>query len=328
MPRKGRRQSPPRRFTPREQPDLLVLDRFSEADLAAWKRKSEDLDALYRTMYFGLEPERLAKHSQLIDALNERPGAPITFNGWVRMVDVRWSAQPLSSAGSIRSFGGRFNIGADVDESTDFRPFPALYIGDTQETAYREFYQCEQGEDSNGLTPEDLALTRSYSSFRMRGHIERVFDVTDLDTLRPVASVLAKFRTPSTMVPIARRLGVGPAGALLIRTPSKLQETLQDRNWRTWPVQFGLPSPSQKFAELVQAAGYEAIKYRSSKKHGGTCVALLTGNIGTSATRVELMDPMPEYVKHCHLDLENADELAGWEYVRPGHRPKRLQNQE
>jgi len=279
-------------------------------------------------MYFGLEPERIARHSQLIDALNEKPGAPITFEGWVRMVDVCWSAQPLSSAGSIRGFGGRFNIGTDVDESTDFRPFPALYIGDTPETAYREFYQREQSESANGLSPEDLALARSHSSFRLRGHIERVFDVTDIDALKPVASVLAKFRTPSTMIPIARRLGIGPAGALLIRTPTKLQESMQDRNWRTWPVQFGLPSPSQKFAELLQAAGYEAIKYRSSKKHGGTCIALLTGNIGTRSTRIELMDRLPSFVKHCHLDIDNADELAGWEYVRPGHRPKRLMLEE
>lgn len=300
-------------------PNLLLLDRFSEADLRAWGKHSGDLDELNRLLYFGLEPERIRRRDEILAALLEKPAPAIDFDCWVRFVEYQWALHPLSSAGSIRSFGGRFNIGMDVDECINARPFPALYLGDCHETSYREFFQREQGDVSGGLTPQDLALTRSYTAVRMRGRVERVFDVSDINALKPIASVFAKFKTPPQLTPIARRFNIGPAAALLVRTPTRLQEILQDQNWRSWPTQFGLPSPSQKFGELLLAAGYEAVRYRSSKKHGGICLAILSSNMGTGSF-VELVDQAPEGAL-IRLDMDSADSLAGWNHVPASLRP-------
>lgn len=203
---------------PGESPlNLLTLDRFSAADLDAWRGLSAKLDELARILYFAVEPERIRRREALIDALHEKPGAPMDFEGWVRVVDTRWTLSPLSSAGSLRGYGGRFNIGRDV-ASSNTSPFPALYVGENFETAYRERFQMEQGETAGGLTPEELALGASVSSYRVRGHVERVFDASNLGSLSPVAKVLAKFKMPAEAVVIAKLLKMRKASDMLFGT--------------------------------------------------------------------------------------------------------------
>ena len=200
MPKKGRRQQPPVRIAPlRTTPDLLVLDRFNEHNLRTWAARSVDIDQLHRLLYFVTEPERRKHRGALLEALNEKPAAPETFMGWVRIVDHRWTLQPLSAGGSLRACGGRFNVGADVDESMH-RPYPALYIGEDYETAHREYFQQKhEAGKPGGLSPEELNLNRSFSAVRVSGHIERVVDVSDLAALAPVCKIwrVSSYRTAS-----------------------------------------------------------------------------------------------------------------------------------
>lgn len=84
-------------------------------------------------------------------------------------------------------------------------------------------------------------------------------------------------------------------------------------NWRTLPVQFGLPAPSHAVAELVRAAGYEAIVYRSTQG-GGRCVAVFPDLID-SGSFIELASPAPSEVEYTRLDAGSADALAGWEEI-------------
>lgn len=318
MPKRRIQQPPTRTPVGSHAPDLYLLDRFTEKDLETWNARSADLDELHRLLYLGVEPERIRKREALLNALRVKPAAPITFDRWVRMVEHRWTNAPLSSAGSLLGYGGRFNIGQDIEWSLA-KPFPALYVADSFETSYRERYQTARDAPTAGLSAEELALSVSTTTVFLRGHIERILDVSDLNALAPICRILAKIKAPAEATRFLKRLRAPQNTIQMIKTALQLQNALQFQNWRGWPVQFGVPSPSQQFGELAQAAGYEAIRYRSTKEPNGTCLAIFSASFGNQASYVELADPYPPEVRHSRLDLDSADELAGWDCL-PGSR--------
>lgn len=321
-----RRRGPPIRISgarrePNAVPGLIELDRFSAASLDAWKKLSADLDELNSQLYFGFEPQRQRHRSEMLTALESVPPVDISFSRWVRLVTYQYSMSPLSAAGSLNSYGGRFNVGLDVDQAMR-PPWPALYIADDLETAFREKFQLARGADIDGLLPEDLALQpgSSFSAVCLDGRVEKVFDLSDPAALAPLCRVLAKMKMPAEALRISRRLKLPPKALLMVRTTSALKDAVLERNWRTGPAQFGLPSPSQVLAELVRDAGFEAIQYPSTKG-GGTCLALFPDRLQSSNTEVYLADPAPAGVVHSRLSLDNADHLCGWELLRPVDRP-------
>ena len=260
-------QGPPiQDLVPRLEPGLNVLDRFSTKDLETWLARSRNLDELHQRLYFATEPERISRKTELLEALNVKP-IGVTFNNWFRVVEHRWANDPLGATGSLKSYGGRFNIGQDIEHAIG-RPFPAIYLGDSFETAWREYHQLPAKSGAlAGLTIEELSLSGSMTSVRTEGHLERVLDVTDPYAIAPVCRILAKIRMPSGIPDLLRKLRAPKNAIQMVRTAANLQRAIT-ANWRDWPVQFGLPSPSQQFAELVLAAGYEGIRYKSSKSSG------------------------------------------------------------
>lgn len=78
-------------------------------------------------------------------------------------------------------------------------------------------------------------------------------------------------------------------------------------------MQFGMPSPSQIFAELVRAAGFEGVLYESTKGPG-RCLAIFPEAL-TDDSYVELADAVPEPIKHTRLDSTTAEALCGWDDV-------------
>lgn len=115
-------------------PGLLELDRFSKAGVDRWNSISKDLDELNAILYSGLEPQRQRYHAELMEALQSVRSKPMDFDGWIRLIPWRYSNDPLSAAGSLKDYGGRFSIGSDVDKAIRL-PWPALYIAENQETA-------------------------------------------------------------------------------------------------------------------------------------------------------------------------------------------------
>ena len=305
-------QQPPAHPSKTDAPSLSVdvLDRFTEGDLETWRALSADLDELHAILYYEIQPQRMRRKQEIVDALAARNPQPLEFSDWVRIVDYRYANSPLSVVGSLRGVGGRFNIGPDTDQSIN-PPFPALYVGDSFQTAYRERYQlgAQTSGAANGLTPEDLALSVSSTSVRVRGRVERSVDVSDPKNLVAICKVLAKIKMPESARRLMRRLKLGPRQVFMITSAAQLEVALQDHNWRARPTQFGIPSISQQFAELAKSAGYEGIIYRSTKHPIGKCVALFTDNIGSDRTFVELIDPSPDTVVHRRLDLDSADDL-------------------
>lgn len=302
-------------------PGLLELDRFSKADLDRWNSLSKDLDELQAILYAGVEPQRQRHHAELIGALRSVPCAPMDFAGWVRMVTLRYADAPLAAAGSLKNFGGRFNIGADVDNAIR-SPWPALYIASDQETAYREKFGMAKDDRIDGLSAEELALTLggSYSAIRLDGHLELVFDLAQERALDPVCRVLRKISLPAEAVRLQKRLKIPGRPVAMIRSAARLIHQVLVVNWRSLPAQFGNPAVSQILAGLILDAGYEAIRYPSTKGDG-ECVAVFPHRLASDASYVTLADDAPESVRQIRLDLSTADDLCGWEalpsYLRP-----------
>lgn len=293
---------------------LHELDRFSEASLQKWATLSADLDELHDVLFFALEPERRRLRSELLASLSAQLPVAITLERWVRIVTYQYGDAPLSSAGSLHGVGGRFNMGIDVDEST-LTPWPALYLAEDFETAYREKFGLPSDQLTQGLTPQELALEQgvSHSTVFVHGALNKLFDVKDLRSLAALARVLARIKMPERARKLMKKLQIAPHGLMMANTPQRIHDTVTKHNWRVWPVQFGLPSPSHILADLVREAGFEGILYQSSKGPGD-CIALFPDKM-TDTSFVALSHAAPAQVKHIRLDAKTAADLAGWASV-------------
>lgn len=293
------------------QRNILELDRFSKENLDKWQELSQKLDSLEWQLYFGLEPARRAKRAELLQALQLRGGIAVDLRNWVRLVTYEFSNNPLSSAGSLHDYGGRFNAGIDLDPNT-LNPWPALYIAQDHETAFREKFQLASNSDVAGLSPQELALEQkiSYSAVFLNGRLGHVFDVRTPDNLAVLAKLLGTIRMPEEAKRLMRSLHISTRSLYMIRTAKQLHDNLLERNWRVLPVQFGLPAHSHVIAELIRAAGYEGILYRSTKGNGD-CLAIFPDTIANGSF-VELRDAAPQAVQYRRLDSETSDELSGW----------------
>lgn len=149
--------------------------------------------------------------------------------------------------------------------------------------------------------------------------LSRLFDLRDPTSLLAVTAVLRKIRMPARARQLKKALQIPPGGLYMAHTPMQLHEMVTRHNWRLWPVQFGLPSPSHILADLILQAGYEGILYRSSKGPAD-CIALFPERLA-SGSFVELADAAPSGVGHTRLDWESASELAGWRSVPRNKRP-------
>ncbi len=324
MSKRRRPQAPPVRPPPggSSGSGLLELDRFSAANLERWKRISADLDELSDILYSGIEPQRQRHYGELIEALQSVPKSPLHFERWTRLVSYRYALSPLSAAGSLMSYGGRFNVGLDVDKAIR-APWPALYIGENFQTAFREKFQISKDERVDGLSPEELALTPggSFTAVQLDGHLELVFDLGQEGVLDPLCGILSKMSLPAEARRLQKRLGLSNQQVYMVRSASRLLNDALVKNWRGAPVQFGVPATSQILAGLILDAGYEAIRYPSTMG-GGECVAVFPHKLASDRSHVALSDVAPLGVEFTRLDMGTADALCGWELLPACHRPR------
>ena len=303
-------------------PGLLELDRFSAASLEKWTEASRDLDQLSASLYFETEPERRRYREDLLGALRAAPATGLEFSAWARIVTFRYSLAPLSCAGSLHGAGGRFNAGTDLDDRT-LEPWPALYLAENYETAFREKFQIASDDTRAGLSAQDLALTpnASHATVILRGKLSNVFALNDEESLKPICRVFRRIKMPAAAARLQKKLKIPNRDNFMIRSPFQLKRALLAQNWRLQPMQFGMPSPSQIFAELVRAAGFEGVLYQSTKGPG-LCLAIFPEAL-MNGSHVELADAAPEPIKHTRLDATTADALCGWDDAAKQLRPRR-----
>ncbi|MBK6358459.1 MAG: RES family NAD+ phosphorylase [Comamonadaceae bacterium] len=319
MPKPRKLVIPAARTAPQEPIGIRELDRFSSESIDRWTALSNDLDELEANLYFALEPERRRLRPELIAALQQHQTNPLVIQGWVRIVDYQFTNMPLSSAGSLTGYGARFNAGMDLDPGT-LNPWPALYIAEDYETAYREKFQLKSSQAIDGLKPEELALEhgRSHTTVLLQGRIERVFDMTLPRHLEAVAKVLKKIKLPERAKTLKKKLRMKPGDLSMIQSGRGLYDAVLKHNWRVLPVQFGLPARSHILAELIRVAGFEAILYKSTMGPG-KCLAVFPDQLSGQAY-VELVDKAPPEVRHTRLDDNSAGDLAGWHILPPSFR--------
>ena len=135
--------------------------------------------------------------------------------------------------------------------------------------------------------------------------------MTDHQSLVAVAAVLRRVKMPARARVIQRKLKIPNVGIYMVQTGKQLHEMVLAHNWRMLPIQFGLPAQSHVLAELIRAAGFEGILYRSTKGPG-KCLAAFP-DLLDDGSFVELIDASPATVKHRRLDSNTARELEGWE---------------
>ena len=141
-------------------PPLGVLEEFSRASLAQWRNAGRNLHQYSQSLFFDLEKHRAAHSDELVAAIRTSLTGSATFKSWARVVDWRYSTQPLSTEGSVNADGGRFNIGRQLNAAI-YTAFPALYLAEDFPTAYRERYGIDRETKTNGLTADELALISS-----------------------------------------------------------------------------------------------------------------------------------------------------------------------
>ncbi len=302
---------------------ILELDRFSEATIEKWNEHSQDLDELSASQYFGVEPERRRYRQELLDALRSTDPVLIKFDTWVRAVTYRYGLAPLSSAGSLQDIGGRFNAGTELDDQT-LAAWPALYIAEDFETAFREKVQLPSDSLENGLTPQEMALMpgASMSVVTLQGRLSDVFDLRSPASLEAISKIFRRIEMPPKAKRLKKKLKISDADFFMIKSARQLFDAVLKHNWRVEPRQFGMPSPSQTLAELIRAAGFEAIMYQSSKGPG-KCLAVFPDKL-LDGSFVELADPAPPEVRHPRLDSSNGNDLCGWDSVAPQFRARRV----
>lgn len=145
----GHQKKPPPRSRPAPAeadaslPSLELLEQFPHASLSQWKAAGRTLAALSNALFFGLESQRAENANALVDAVRLGITGPFAFQDWARIVDWRYSTVPLSTAGSVRGDGGRFNIGSTLNPAA-YSPFPALYSPIGDDADLQEVYDTER----------------------------------------------------------------------------------------------------------------------------------------------------------------------------------------
>jgi RES domain-containing protein len=284
-----------------EMPSLLELERFSQANLRQWTAAGAALQALYAALYFELEPKRQKDGHKLLDAIRSRATQDFQFENWSRVVNYQYSNEPLSTLGSTRGIGGRFNFGEEISPGT-FTSFPSLYLAEDAETALREKFGVPPAKGAS-LSVLELAL-RSPSSFtqvRLHGRLDLVLDVGELSALEPFVKVIREYPMPKAVLVAARNLAMRRP-PWLIRSPIVLQRQLLHTDWRAWPMQFSVPSNSQIFGRIAAASGVHGILYPSARNSAKRCLALFPRNWKGSSTYVALSDKSPPGVTKVRLD--------------------------
>ncbi len=303
----GRPKKPPPRSRPSlaeadaSPPSLELLEQFSHASLSQWKAAGKTLAALNNALFFGLERQRAENANALLDAIRLGVTGPFEFKDWARVVDWRYSTAPLSMAGSVQRDGGRFNIGSGLNPAA-YSPFPALYLAEDFDTAFRERFGLKRASTVGGLSAEEITLRRptSFSHVKLQGAVDGVIDIGNPEALKAIVTVLARFKLPVNVLSMARAVGLRPPG--LIRTAAGLQRQLLHSNWRVQPSQYDLPANSQIFGRLCVAAGVHGILYPSAKDDSKRCLALFPQNWPATDSFVEIVDTPPSQAGETRLD--------------------------
>jgi len=298
------KRRPSRRKQKDQQPSFFILDQFSLTEIQKWKVLRDKILSYHWEYYSSLAYQRSKITDNIRAALVEAAEGPFPFTGWQRIVKYKYTNAPLSVAGSLTDIGGRFNIG-DIDPAR-FTPFPALYVAADRETAMVE--TLGQGGAEQKLSGLEFALTKtdSISAVSVRGVLESVINLNNLERLDRFVRLIKDFVVAGKLTHLTQESGWVPPE--LIRTLPQFKEAMLHRDWQQWANLYEVPIASQIFGQLVMSAGIEGIVF-PSKFNGHDNLAIFPqAFVGDSV--IELAGEIPTTVKVRRLDASTAKNLS------------------
>lgn len=301
------RYIPPKYLIKKPRSSFILLDQFSMADIHKWASFKDQLLRYHWDYYNDLAYQRSKIADKIKQSLLEAAQKSFAFQKWQRAVKYKYALEPFSVTGSLIDPGGRFNIG-DINPS-QFPPFPALYFATDKETALQELLsqKIEPNQGTGRLNPLDFALTSpdSIAIVSLSGSLNSIINLKEPKNLQPFVDLIKDFLIPEYLKKTAKDLGVEEPE--LIRTVSKLADSLLDPNWRLWPMQYDVPNVSQIFGQLVSESGIEGILY-ASKFTGNDCLAVFPQNFDEESF-IQLDDEAPAGIKIRRLDSKTWQEI-------------------
>jgi hypothetical protein len=281
-------------------PHLLEVGTL--ASLKEAKARTEKILKFQWDFYSELSYQRNRIQKELLDALRHSTINNFGFKKWHRVVTYKYGNHPLCTNGSTIGFGGRFNLGTDINVSAP-AAFPALYIAENIETAFREYLGAPK-KDHDGLSIFELALSgkSSFTCVAVTGMVSSVLDIGNPKNLQLFSKYISTFKATPALVSSAKALGIDVPP--LIRTAKLLQKSLLIEEWKKEPAGFDIPANSQIFGQLAFMAGIEGILYPSTKSDK-KCLAIFPRNFQNSESYIKLIDSCPEIWTPTTVDATN-----------------------
>lgn len=302
IPSYRRKRSIPKSVQKKQNEVLHLLEEGTLASLKAAKARTEKILKFQWDFYSELSYQRNRIQKELLDALRSSTTNNFEFKKWHRVVTYKYSNHPLCTNGSMTGFGGRFNLGVDIHASSP-AAFPALYIAENIETAFREYLGAPKKEH-HGLSIFELALgsKSSFTCVAVSGGVNSILDIGNSKNLQLFTKCISTFKIPQTLASSARRLSIDLPP--LIRNAKLLQKSLLIEEWKKEPAGFDIPANSQIFGQLAYMAGIEGILYPSTKSDK-KCLAIFPRNFKNSESFIKLIDSCPQLWTPTTVDATN-----------------------
>ena len=268
-----------------------LLEEGTVESLTKGKQLSQDNLKYQWDFYSELAFQRGVIQDKLLSAIAQSCLTDFKFNSWQRVIGWKYSHHPLCTIGSIKQYGGRFNIGEDISQANTLKTFQAFYLAEDQATAQVEALGSQVSSEK--LSVEDVALTNksSYSCISISGSLDKVIDLTKKSSLTKFVRLISSFTIPQSIYDSAKRLGIPKP--TLINTTTLLLDSFLSPSWRKDPAQFDIPANSQIFGQLAHQAGIDGILFHSTKT-GKKCLAVFPSNFGGGSSSLEVDDEPPE----------------------------------
>lgn len=273
-----------------------------EALLNAPRTKHAKMEKLLYDEFHDLEYQRLAKMELLKQAITKKCRAKFKFSNWTRCVSFKYSNNPLSSRGSVKSIGGRFNVGEDINEM-HFTPFNALYFAEDQATAMIEKFAVPTGETTDKGLLFCLGKNENFTVTNLSGELHNVLDIDKAGALTEFVSQIKTVQYSNEIQ--KRRKQEGLSGVETLQTVKSLKDSLYDIDWRYNPMVNDLPANCQIFGQIAFYAGVEGILYTSTKTNK-KCLAVFPKNL-SEKSYIELSGPIPETIEVTRLNINSYE---------------------
>lgn len=288
---------------------MHFIDVLNISDIRRYKQRMEAILDYHYQHYTFFQQERDKRLPAIKEAIMNASQS-FSFTSWHRIFAYQFWNNPLSSKGSILNDpGGRFNVG-DINE-LKFPKFPALYIAENFEVAYRERNQISPSQkNDSGLSTNDLVLTNTNSTIDLliEGHIISTIDLSNPNTLKNFYEIIKPIKLPKDLEKKAKMLNI-PIMYHVNSYEELLNSILLD-NWRELPMQLDIPSNSQIFGQLAHAAGIEGIIYPSKMSEAKKCIAVFPKNFENSNSCVGIQDKENlGNIKNIELNSETWSDL-------------------